>query len=107
MPAWAVIQGSRRYRITPQILSMQRIWEESGGQRPPGWVGHPKAKHTISCPQSRHGIGNPGLWDTWVLSLRYPLQWVPTLEPLWSCGAGREGNPETHPPLPPTFLPSC
>lgn len=36
-----------------------------------------------------------------------PFFALPTLVPLWSCGAGREGNPETHLPLPPIFLPSC
>lgn len=28
IPAWAVIQGSLRYRITPQIFSIQRIYRE-------------------------------------------------------------------------------
>lgn len=26
MPAWAVIQGSLRYKITPQMFNMQRIY---------------------------------------------------------------------------------
>ena len=100
MPAWAVIQGSRRYRITPQILSMQRIWEERGVRGHLG-AGYPKIKHIHPCPQSWPGIKHLG--DTWALSLLHPLERVPTSVPLSFYGAGRGGVPR-DPPVPPTTL---
>lgn len=29
MPAWAVIQGNLKYKITPQMFNIQRIYKKS------------------------------------------------------------------------------